>query len=106
MIIFGSDYSQGAHPKVMDALVKTNLEHSDGYGLDGHCEHAARMIQDLIGNHDCHVHMMVGGTPCNVTTIAASLRPYESVVSVRGDMLIFTKPVPWKAQDTASSPGR
>ena len=27
MIYFRSDYSQGAHPKVMDALVKTNFEH-------------------------------------------------------------------------------
>ena len=60
MIYFRSDYSQGAHPKVMDALVKTNFEHTDGYGLDEHCEHAARMVQDLIDNHDCHVHMMVG----------------------------------------------
>ena len=89
MIYFRSDSSQGAHPKVMDALVKTNYEHSDGYGLDEHCEHAARMIQDLIGNHDCHVHMMVGGTPCNVTTIAATLRPYEAVVSVRGGHAYF-----------------
>lgn len=40
MIYFRSDYSQGAHPKVMDALVKTNFEHTDGYGLDEHCEHA------------------------------------------------------------------
>lgn len=73
----------------MDALVKTNFEHTDGYGLDEHCEHAARMVQDLIDNHDCHVHMMVGGTPCNVTTIAASLKPYESVVSVRGGHAYF-----------------
>lgn len=89
MIYFRSDYSQGAHPKVMDALVKTNFEHTDGYGLDEHCEHAACMVQDLIDNHDCHVHMMVGGTPCNVTTIAASLKPYESVVSVRGGHAYF-----------------
>ena len=47
------------------------------------------MVQDLIDNHDCHVHMMVGGTPCNVTTIAASLKPYESVVSVRGGHAYF-----------------
>lgn len=83
MIYFLSDYSQGAHPKVMDALMKTNLEHSDGYGLDAHCEHAAELIKDLIGREDCQVHMLIGGTPCNVTTIAASLRPYESVIALR-----------------------
>ena len=44
MIYFRSDYSQGAHPKVMEALAKTNLEHTDGYGLDEHCQNAAAMI--------------------------------------------------------------
>ena len=49
MIYFRSDYSQGAHPKVMDALVRTNLEHTDGYGLDEHCANGAKMIQEGIG---------------------------------------------------------
>ncbi len=83
MIYFRSDYSQGAHPKVMEALAKTNLEHTDGYCMDPHCDNAARMIRELIGIEDCAVHMMVGGTPCNVTVIAAALRPYESVIAAR-----------------------
>ena len=83
MIYFLSDYSQGAHPKVMEALLKTNMEHSGGYGLDEHCAHAAEMIKDMIGLDDCQVYMMVGGTPCNVTIMAASLRPYESAVALR-----------------------
>lgn len=83
MIYFLSDYSQGAHPKVMEALARTNMEHSDGYGLDEHCKHTAEMIKSMIGIDDCQVYMMVGGTSCNVTTIAASLRPYESVVALK-----------------------
>ena len=83
MIYFLSDYSQGAHPAVMDALMRTNLEHTDGYGVDRHCENAARLIKDMIGITDCQVHMMVGGTSCNITTIAAALRPYESVIALR-----------------------
>lgn len=83
MIYFLSDYSQGAHPRVMEALAKTNMEHSNGYGLDEHCEHASEMIKDMIGVENCQVYMMVGGTPCNVTIMAASLRPYESVVALR-----------------------
>lgn len=83
MIYFLSDYSQGAHPAVMEALISTNMEHSDGYGADRHCEHAARMIKDMIGREDCTVHMMVGGTPCNLTVIATALRPYESVIALR-----------------------
>ena len=89
MIYFRSDYSQGAHPKVMDALIQTNLEHTDGYGLDDHCRHAAEMIQELIADTNCHVHMMTGGTSCNVTVIAASLKPYESIISVRSGHAYF-----------------
>jgi threonine aldolase len=83
MIFFRSDYSQGAHPKILEALTKTNLENSDGYGLDVHCDNARQMVKDLIGRQDAHVHLMVGGTPTNITTIAASLRPYEAVVAPR-----------------------
>lgn len=83
MIYFSSDYNQGAHPKVMEALARTNMEHNGGYGLDKHCEHAAEMIKAMIGIDHCQVYMMVGGTPCNVTMIAASLRPYESVIALR-----------------------
>lgn len=83
MIYFRSDYSQGAHPKVLEALQKTNLEHTDGYGLDRHCENAAQMIKKLIGREDCEIHMMVGGTSCNITVISACLRPYEAVVAPR-----------------------
>jgi len=83
MIYLHSDYSQGALPDVMEALAKTNTEHSDGYGLDPHCAHAAEMIKQLIGNDNCEVHFMVGGTPCNVTVIAAALRPYECVIAAK-----------------------
>lgn len=83
MIYFRSDYSQGAHPHILDALIQTNEEHTDGYALDPHSEHAAQMIKDMIGVQDCEVHMMVGGTPTNVVTIASALRPFEAVVAPR-----------------------
>ena len=82
MIYFLSDYSSGACPEVLDALVKTNAEHTDGYGLDPHCERAARIIRNWIGREDCGVYTMIGGTPCNVT-VAACLRPYEAIVAAR-----------------------
>ena len=89
MISFRSDYSQGAHPKVMEALSATNFEHTDGYGIDRHCEAAADIIKKLIGRPDAGVHMMIGGTPCNVTVIAAALRPYETVIAARSGHCYF-----------------
>lgn len=83
MIYFRSDYSQGAHPHILDALIKTNEEHTDGYALDEHSEHAAQMIKDLIGRQDCDVYMMVGGTPTNITTAASALKPFEAAVALK-----------------------
>ena len=41
MIFFNSDYTEGAHPKVMDRLLETNLVQTDGYGEDP-CSHAGK----------------------------------------------------------------
>ena len=40
MVMFKNDYSAGAHPKVMQRLMETNLEPLVGYGNDGYCESA------------------------------------------------------------------
>ena len=41
MIYFDSDYMAGGHPAVMEALMRTNLEHTPGYGNDSYCAAAA-----------------------------------------------------------------
>lgn len=81
MIYFTSDYSAGAHPRVLDALVKTNYEHHDGYFMDEHCFNAINLIKKRIGSETADVHLMVGGTIANTTAIAAWLRPYEAAVA-------------------------
>lgn len=83
MRYFECDYSQGAHPAILKALADTNLEHTPGYGQDAHCERAATIIQSWIGRPDAHVHFLVGGTPANVITIQAALRPYECAVTAQ-----------------------
>ena len=40
MIRFDSDYTQGAHPRILEALVRTNMEQTVGYGEDGYCRAA------------------------------------------------------------------
>ena len=34
MLYFENDYSEGAHPKILEALTKTNYESLSGYGSD------------------------------------------------------------------------
>lgn len=81
MIHFRNDYSAGAHPEVLDALVRTNAELTAGYGCDPYCEAAAGKIRNLCHANHAQVHFLVGGTQTNKTFIGAVLRPYEAVIA-------------------------
>ncbi len=34
MDLFTSDYTEGCHPRILEALGRTNLEQTSGYGTD------------------------------------------------------------------------
>ena len=80
MIYFHTDYSEGCHAKVLEALTRTNLEQTPGYGTDDYCKEAATLISKACGRDDLKVHFLVGGTQANLTVIAAALRPYQAAV--------------------------
>lgn len=81
MYSFICDYSEGAHPFVLKALESLSCEQNAGYGCDRHCAHATELIRGLIKRPDAQVHFMPGGTPANLISIAASLKPFEAVIS-------------------------
>ena len=80
-IRFECDYTEGAHPRIMEALMKTNMEQTIGYGVDAHCEQAREYIKRHCGRSDIDIHFLVGGTQANMTVIASALRPYQGVIS-------------------------
>lgn len=80
MIYFNNDYAEGCHQKVLEALIKTNMEQTPGYGTDDHCRSAAERIRSLCKDSDLDVHFLVGGTQANLTVIDAALRPHQGVV--------------------------
>jgi len=81
MINFRNDYSAGAHPSVMDALVRSNLDITPGYGLDKYCAAAADKIRALCSAPQAEVQFFVGGTQVNKIALGAFLRPYEAVIA-------------------------
>ncbi len=81
MLRFESDYLEGAHPAILEALVDSNFEQAPGYGTDPHCERARDLIRGLCEAPVAQVHFLVGGTQTNQTVIAALLRPHQGVVS-------------------------
>jgi len=80
MIYFNNDYSEGCHPKILEALNRTNLEQTPGYGEDAYCAAAAGKIRKLCGREDLAVHFLVGGTQTNLTVIDAALRPHQGAL--------------------------
>lgn len=82
MISFRNDYSEGALPQVLQALTDTNFEVTCGYGCDEYCARAADTVRSRFACPTADVHLMVGGTITNLTAIAASLRPYQAVITV------------------------
>ena len=80
MIYFHNDYSEGCHEKVLNALIKTNMIQTTGYGEDEYCRKAADMIRRKCGREDLAVHFLVGGTQANLTVIAAALRPHQAAL--------------------------
>lgn len=80
MVYFNNDYSEGCHETVLQALCRTNLEQTPGYGEDCYCAAAAAKIKTLCGREDLAVHFLVGGTQTNLTVIAAALRPHQGAL--------------------------
>ena len=78
---FKNDYSEGAHPRILNALLRTNLIQQNGYGLDEYCLNAEKVIQQKIDNEKAKVYFVSGGTQANLIVISAFLRPHESVVA-------------------------
>ena len=79
--LFFNDYSEGAHPAVLELLGRTNLDQEPGYGEDSLCRRAAARIGELTGCPADAVHFIPGGTQANQIALAAMLRPYESVIA-------------------------
>ena len=80
MFTFNCDYTEGAHPRILQKMLDTNLEQTVGYGEDAYCAQARQLIRQACGREDVDVHFLVGGTQANFTVIRAALRPHQGVV--------------------------
>lgn len=78
---FDCDYMAGAHPEVLDAIVKNNLVQTSGYGADDFCKRAKHLIREACGTPDAAVHFLVGGTQTNATVLDSLLKRTEGVIA-------------------------
>ena len=81
MYSFVNDYSEGAHPRILEAMSRFNLEQNSGYGMDTHSATAKSYIRALLQEDRADIHLIPGGTQTNLLVISSFLRPYEGVIS-------------------------
>lgn len=80
-ISFKNDYSEGAHPRVLELLSATNNRQEAGYGDDQISQQAKLLIQKLIGRGQSAIFFVSGGTQANLLVISHLLRPYQSIIA-------------------------
>lgn len=81
MYYFMNDYSEGAHPKILEAIINENLLQNPGYGNDRHVKQATDFIKAILKRNDVDIHFLMGGTQANLTVISASLRAHQAVIA-------------------------
>lgn len=83
MVSFASDYIAGAHPAVLDSLVKTNMEALSGYGTDPYCLSAIEKIKKACECPNADVYFVTGGTQANQVVISTVLDNYQGVIAAK-----------------------
>jgi threonine aldolase len=89
MYSFKNDYSEGAHPRILNQLVESNTEQLTGYGEDYYTIEAVKLLKQRIGREDIDIHLFTGGTQTNLTAISAFLKSHEAVIAANtGHILV------------------
>lgn len=81
MYSFTNDYSEGAHPRILNALMESNLVQESGYGEDHYSKKAIELLKEKLGNTEIDIHFLTGGTQTNLIAISSFLRPYEAAIA-------------------------
>ena len=81
MLSFLSDYTEGAHPEVLQHLMERNLVTLPGYGFDDDTDEAKRKINAARGRDDLQIWFLTGGTQTNQIAISTTLRSCEGVIA-------------------------
>ncbi len=45
MLSFESDYTEGAHPAILEKFIETNMDQQSGYGVDVYSESARKRLR-------------------------------------------------------------
>lgn len=89
MYNFKNDYTEGAHPSILNKLIESNLIQQNGYGEDDYSIQAKEILKTRINNQNAKIYFVTGGTQANLLVISALLNNHEAVISANSGH-IFT----------------
>lgn len=78
---FTNDYTEGAHTKILERLIQTNMSQQAGYGQDNYSKEAKELIKNMINNPNAEVYFVTAGTQANLLVISSILKMHEAVIS-------------------------
>lgn len=81
MYSFKNDYSEGCHPKILEALIASNEKQMAGYGLDDITLETIELLRDRMAHKEVDIHLLSGGTQTNLIALSHFMRPHEAVIS-------------------------
>ncbi len=76
---FASDNAAGAHPRIMEAVMKANSGCCKPYGQDEYSAEAVRLFKQLFGE-DIAVCLGLSGTGVNVLGLRAMMKPWHGII--------------------------
>ncbi|KAE8373702.1 pyridoxal phosphate-dependent transferase [Aspergillus bertholletiae] len=87
---FRDDYSEGAHPQLLQALLRSNTTQQTSYGYDEYSNEARQLIRKQLQatEDEVAIHFVPSGTSANLISIASCLRPYEAVLTVNSGHIV------------------
>ncbi|WP_207263109.1 low specificity L-threonine aldolase [Desulfovibrio sp. Huiquan2017] len=76
---FASDNNSGAHPAVMEAVIRANAGHCKSYGDDELSIHTDDVFKEFFGSQ-ARIHYVTTGTAANVLGLRSVTHTYNSVL--------------------------
>lgn len=77
---FGSDNNSGVHPTIMDAIIKSNIDHAIGYGDDKWTQEAKEAVRHLLNDETVEPLFVFNGTGANVIALQSCVSSYHSII--------------------------
>lgn len=77
---FGSDNNSGVHPRIIQAIIDANTNHTVAYGDDEWTHRAENVVRELLGEKDIQPMFVFNGTGANVVALQACVLPFHSII--------------------------